>query len=62
MILAGRSAVWLARSVRDAEVGGSNPLAPIFPSFASWTILCPLYWFIILGEMEIVTNLAVLRL
>ncbi len=27
--LAGRSAVRLARSVRDAEVGGSNPLAPI---------------------------------
>ena len=26
--LAGRSAVRLARSVRDAEVGGSNPLAP----------------------------------
>ena len=24
----GRSAAWLARSVRDAEVGGSNPLAP----------------------------------
>src|SRR4030067_1620794 len=26
--LAGRSAAWLARRVRDAEVGGSNPLAP----------------------------------
>ena len=24
----GRSAAWLARSVRDAEAGGSNPLAP----------------------------------
>ncbi len=24
----GRSAVWLARLVRDQEVGGSNPLAP----------------------------------
>ena len=32
MVLAGRSAVRLARSVRDAEVGGSNPLAPIFIS------------------------------
>ena len=28
--LSGRSAAWLARSVRDAEVGGSNPPAPIF--------------------------------
>ena len=26
--LSGRSAVWLARFVRDEEVGGSNPLAP----------------------------------
>lgn len=26
--MAGRSAVWLARLVRDQEVGGSNPLAP----------------------------------
>src|ERR1700693_5089832 len=26
--IAGRSAVWLARLVRDQEVGGSNPLAP----------------------------------
>src|SRR5215213_10202544 len=25
---AGSSAAWLARSVRDAEVGGSNPLSP----------------------------------
>jgi hypothetical protein len=24
----GRSAAWLARLVRDQEVGGSNPLAP----------------------------------
>ena len=29
IMLTGRSAVRLARSVRDAEVGGSNPLAPI---------------------------------
>src|SRR4030042_3904787 len=28
ILRAGRSAVRLARSVRDAEVGGSNPLAP----------------------------------
>jgi hypothetical protein len=26
--LSGRSAAWLARLVRDQEVGGSNPLAP----------------------------------
>ena len=37
MIATGRSAVRLARSVRDAEVGGSNPLAPtlIFAHIAS---------------------------
>ncbi len=28
IIPSGRSAAWLARRVRDAEVGGSNPLAP----------------------------------
>src|SRR6266566_9696238 len=27
-LLSGRSAAWLARLVRDQEVGGSNPLAP----------------------------------
>jgi hypothetical protein len=27
----GRSAAWLARLVRDQEVGGSNPLAPTIP-------------------------------
>ena len=27
-IQSGRSAVWLARFVRDEEVGGSNPLGP----------------------------------
>jgi hypothetical protein len=26
--ISGRSAAWLARLVRDQEVGGSNPLAP----------------------------------
>ncbi len=26
--LSGRGSVWLERSVRDAEVGGSSPLAP----------------------------------
>jgi hypothetical protein len=26
--VSGRSAAWLARLVRDQEVGGSNPLAP----------------------------------
>src|SRR5437660_8584391 len=26
----GRSSVWLERTVRDREVGGSNPLAPTF--------------------------------
>jgi hypothetical protein len=29
--LSGRSAAWLARLVRDQEVGGSNPLAPTTP-------------------------------
>ena len=27
-VYTGRSAAWLARLVRDQEVGGSNPLAP----------------------------------
>ena len=31
--LSGRSAVWLARTVRDRKVGGSNPLAPTLISF-----------------------------
>jgi hypothetical protein len=31
--MSGRGSVWLERCVRDAEVGGSNPLAPtIYPS------------------------------
>jgi hypothetical protein len=28
--LSGSGSVWLERCVRDAEVGGSNPLSPIF--------------------------------
>ena len=28
LVFSGRSAAWLARLVRDQEVGGSNPLAP----------------------------------
>ena len=28
LIMSGRGSVWLERCVRDAEVGGSNPLAP----------------------------------
>jgi hypothetical protein len=33
--LSGRGAVWLARSVRDRKVGGSNPLAPT-PGSSGW--------------------------
>lgn len=33
--MSGRSAVWLARFVRDEEVGGSNPLAPTIQDFKS---------------------------
>jgi hypothetical protein len=29
-LLSGRGSAWLERLVRDQEVGGSNPLAPIF--------------------------------
>ena len=36
--ISGRSAAWLARLVRDQEVGGSNPLAPtIFQKKSSVT-------------------------
>ena len=31
----GRGSAWLERLVRDQEVGGSNPLAPIFFSITS---------------------------
>jgi hypothetical protein len=36
--ISGRSAAWLARLVRDQEVGGSNPLAPT-TSFRSSDLL-----------------------
>ena len=34
-VLTGRSAARLARLLREQEVGGSNPLAPIFPNVVS---------------------------
>ena len=37
-MMTGRSAVRLARVLREHEVGGSNPLAPIF----TWLDQCTL--------------------
>jgi hypothetical protein len=38
----GRSSAWLERTVRDREVGGSNPLAPTFyKSFAERNLGVP---------------------
>ena len=37
----GSSAAWLARSVRDAEVGGSNPLSPTSTPYGRFPSLNP---------------------
>jgi hypothetical protein len=38
--ISGRGSVWLERRVRDAEVGGSNPLAPTTHRLPSSTACC----------------------
>ena len=37
-IMTGRSAVRLARVLREHEVGGSNPLAPMFTQMDQYTL------------------------
>ena len=41
----GRGSAWLERLVRDQEVGGSNPLAPIFfnPTVAAGSRICSIH-------------------
>src|ERR1041384_930600 len=41
LVVTGRSAVRLARLVRDQEVGGSNPLAPTEEGFEGWSQSAP---------------------